>query len=58
MCPYYDDKRKICKIYKTVPTSYTMETFCLEKTKPHTKCANYEACKSSYHGVMPPPYKF
>ncbi len=58
MCPYYHENLKICKIYKTVPTSYNLDTYCLEKTKSHTQCPNYEACKRSYGGSMPPPYKF
>lgn len=58
MCPYYDERNNVCKIYKTTQSSYNAETYCKEKGKSCTECPNYKQCKSSYGGVMPSPSNF
>ena len=58
MCPYFDERNNVCKIYKTSQGSYQVETFCKEGSKPCMECANYKECKRSYGGIMPSPSKF
>ena len=58
MCPYFDERNNVCKIYKTTQNSYQVDTYCKERTKSCTECANYKECMRSYGGVMPAPYKF
>ena len=57
MCPYYNDKSGVCKIYKTTQTNYNATTYCMEMTKPYKECPNYKQCQRVY-GIVPPPYKF
>ena len=58
MCPYFDERNNVCKIYKTTQNSYQVETYCKERTKSCTDCANFKECMRSYGGVMPHPGRF
>ena len=58
MCPYFDEKNNVCKIYKTTQNSYRVDTYCKEMRKSYTECANYQECKRVYGGIVPPPYRF
>lgn len=58
MCPYFDEKYKQCKIYKTQQSAYNEKAYCHECEKPYTQCPNYLEMKRVYNGNPPPPYKF
>lgn len=57
MCPYYDEERCYCKIYKTTQSSYDCKAYCYECSYSYRDCANYKEAERCY-GVVPPPYKY
>ena len=55
MCPYYDAKNKVCKLYGSSQSDYKIKTYCWGDS-PFTECANYKQCKKTYGGFIPSKY--
>ena len=55
MCPYYDENRKICAIYKTTQNSSNESDYCKECRYSYKDCPNYKQVSQVYGGNPPSP---